>query len=334
MKRIILAGTTALAVVGGVVAVPLASPFAAVASAHTSDQMPMVYAVKKAADADAYLGEVTAFSQVASYRHAYHTATGNEKFDNYYTSTQAQRDAHLWSEQACYAAKARLALATMKMEGNADARALDLSKVGIDLAETQKALPILKAAYEEARSTSWNIDSTDPLANTWKSRSKMFSEGAGRLEELVDEITAGTGVREVSAFTIVDWGVNEKYLQPVLEEHHVAGTDTMKLTVTHTTTEAGLPATATTDGATNLALLESWHGTFPLPAVEEAPAPAPEPDIKPAPDKDTDKKTDQDQSEDTPAAEKPQWLPMVLFGLLSSIATALGLAVHWFFNLR
>ncbi|AEQ07508.1 hypothetical protein LJU02_10150 [Corynebacterium pseudotuberculosis] len=188
----------------------------AVASAQTHDAMPGKYYIEPADDARDYLPMLKAYVSVAKLRHVYHTATGAQKFEKY-PGTQEQRTAHEESERACYVAKARVALAILQVEGDVDARALDISKVGIDLETTKKAIPLLK----KVKSKYWDLSfkESDSNRDKYANTHKIANDGLDRLEGIVNAETADENER--NAFSIADWGVEDRFVTPLLEQHHL-----------------------------------------------------------------------------------------------------------------
>ncbi|AKE42050.1 membrane protein [Corynebacterium kutscheri] len=201
--------------------------YPAIAQAQTSDSMVHGYRINKAADSAKYEPELNALVSVARVRHVIHSASGKEKFDKYYTATEQQRFAHAEAEKACFMAKARVSLSILKMEGNDDARALDLAKVGIDLEESKKALPVLlerkTQLYKEALEAPGPSTSHEALNVT----SKIASEGYSRLKDFIDEQSGANPPtnHEVNAYSIVNWVVTEKYLTDSLTHHKTSDED-------------------------------------------------------------------------------------------------------------
>ncbi|ALR34559.1 hypothetical protein [Corynebacterium pseudotuberculosis] len=193
----------------------------AVASAQTHDAMPGNYIIKKAEDGDQHLAELNSLVSVAKVRHLYHAASGEQKFEDYRNATDEMRRAHEESENACYMAKARVALAILKVEGDADARALDLGRVGIDLEESEKALPVLKEMKDKYLKLALGTDSTDPDKGKISNTDKIATNGLDGLERVIKKLKEGEETYEFDAYSILDWNVQERFIERVKSAHHM-----------------------------------------------------------------------------------------------------------------
>ncbi|GAA4799495.1 hypothetical protein FRX94_01040 [Corynebacterium canis] len=183
----------------------------ATAQAQSSDSIPDIYHIQKAPDAEDYSAELNTFLRISKARHLYHSASYDQKYENYFNAPQSVRDAADFSQDACYAAKSRVALAILKAEGNEEARKLDITKVGFDADVTAAAVKVLGAATEIARQKAL---SDDPDQQAWAKRHKFFDEGFGRLKDLNAAIIAGTpDAKEADAFSVVDWGVAQTFVK-------------------------------------------------------------------------------------------------------------------------
>ncbi|AIU33635.1 MULTISPECIES: hypothetical protein [Corynebacterium] len=320
----------------------------AVASAQTHDAMPGKYYIEPATDAQQYLPMLNSYVSVAKLRHVYHTATGEQKFEKY-PGTQAQRTAHEESERACYVAKARVTLAILQVEGDADARALDISKVGIDLETTKKAIPLLK----KVKSKYWDLSfkESDPNRDKYSNTHKIANDGLYRLEEVVKAEKMDENER--NAFSIADWGVEERFVTPLLEQHHLdsdeKGLKTYKADLGSSEKEK-MAEEAESSGAENQEKLLKKHGgsDIPAPKPQEKPeAPKEKEDAKPAPEKpkadaekpkaesdkpkvDTENKAPETKDQDkVPPAKSPQisWSPTTWPAWLKAIVSLGGVGL-------
>ena len=207
---------TSVALSGLAAVTPEFSPTAnlnvlATAQAQSSDSIPDIYHIQKAPDAEDYSAELHTFLRISKARHLYHSASYDQKYANYLSAPQSVRDAADFSEQACFAAKSRVALAILKAEGNEEARKLDITKVGFDADVTAAAVKVLGEATEIARKKAF---SDDPDHQAWAKRHKFFDEGFGRLKDLNAAIIAGTpDTKEADAFSVVDWGVAQSFVK-------------------------------------------------------------------------------------------------------------------------
>ena len=207
---------TSVALSGLAAVTPEFSPTAnlnvlATAQAQSSDSIPDIYHIQKAPDAEDYSAELHTFLRISKARHLYHSASYDQKYANYLSAPQSVRDAADFSEQACFAAKSRVALAILKAEGNEEARKLDITKVGFDADVTAAAVKVLGEATEIARKKAF---SDDPDQQAWAKRHKFFDEGFGRLKDLNAAIIAGTpDTKEADAFSVVDWGVAQSFVK-------------------------------------------------------------------------------------------------------------------------
>ncbi|MDO5098085.1 MAG: hypothetical protein Q4D85_04935 [Corynebacterium sp.] len=187
---------------------------------QTTDAMPHKYFYSPVADSAKYEGEVKSFLAVSQIRHLFHTAAYNEKYANYRGKSpeEAARIGviHQLSEDNCYMAKARLSLSIMKYEGDAEARSLDLTKVGFDAVETEKAFAILKRGGDEteaARDAARAAGADDKTIGLHNNRLKIFSDGENRLSTVVNVLKAGKVTEEYDAFAVTDWGVGEDFVK-------------------------------------------------------------------------------------------------------------------------
>lgn len=185
-------------------------PLIAQAGANNSDTIPDLYHIQKAPDAETYAAELNAYLRISKARHLLHTAASAQKYENYFSAPQSVRDAADYSEQACYAAKGRLALAILKAEGNETARSINISAVGFDANATATAAALLTAATAEAAKHAFG---DGPDSNEWSTRHKFFSEGADRTKELDAALRNGTpDPREADAYSVINWGVAQTYI--------------------------------------------------------------------------------------------------------------------------
>lgn len=293
-----------------------------IAYAQTSDAMPTNYFYTPAADADDYKAELQAFAYVAKLRHVYHTAAGDEKYDDYYNATTQMRNAHDRSQYGCYMAKARLSLAILKAEGNTEARALDLAKVGLDLAETKKALEVLAPAAAQAAQDAINAE-TD--RQTKSSRHGIFSNGVDRLKETVSALEAGEPTYEYDAFAIIDWGVTPRYVDATAKEHGI-DSEVRNQVVVRNLAEGDIDVAAIqAKGAENLTYLTGLFGPIHTgPRTPAQPEPTPttsqQPTSEPAPS---------EESSQSQSSAAPSWLKAILgivaaLGIGGIIAAVLG----------
>ncbi|MCU9518912.1 hypothetical protein N7326_03350 [Corynebacterium sp. ES2794-CONJ1] len=287
---------------------------------ETSDAMPHKYYVDKAADSAQYMGELHTFHALSQLRHVYHTAAYQQKYADYTQRTPKMNQAHQLSEDNCYIAKARLGLAMMKVEGDAAARALDLSKVGFDFNESKQALELLRQSSTEllARRDALKAqDSLDKRIALINNREKIVSDGANRLRDIIGDLEAGTPTAEISPFAVVNYDIAQGFVDCELglstdaacrklnndrDEKRYPGhplTDHAKqLTVTVVdplVPNTGMRPAIERDAETNQQLLELAYGALPKanhdPAPSHTPSPAPQPpttSAQPTPDLEPD----------------------------------------------
>ncbi|QMV86115.1 hypothetical protein HW450_05210 [Corynebacterium hindlerae] len=266
-----------IAVLTVATAIPLTSVAVAnvavpsLAVAQTADAMPNKYFSTPADDADQFLGEVKTFQTISMLRHTYHEAARNQKYDSW-PASETINEIHWRSEHACFAAKARLALAILKAEGDLTARQLDLAKVGVDLIESEKAVPVLTAATAAAWELSTNAEATDEKREGKHARHMMFNEGLGELNRIVEILKDGGEPTEYDAFSIIDWGVDQKWVDKARETVH-PGTDADKLKVYRAGDKLAVDGEALHDSAThNRTVLSARFGIFS--GLENTPAPS------------------------------------------------------------
>jgi|GEM_PF-6742813 hypothetical protein len=277
--------------------------------------------------------ELQAFAYVAKLRHVYHTAAGDEKYDDYYNATTQMRNAHDRSQYGCYMATARLSLAILKAEGNTEARALDLAKVGLDLAETEEALEALAPAAAQAATDAINAE-TDK--QTKSSRHGIFSNGVDRLKKTVAALKAGEPTYEYNAFAIIDWGVTPRYVEATAQQHGI-DSEVRNQVVARNLAEGDIDvATIQAKGAENLTYLTGLFDpiqTGPRTPAEPEPAPSTsqeattsqQPTSEPKPSEPAPG-GDSSQSQSSTA---PSWLKVILgivaaLGIGGIIAAVLG----------
>ncbi|MFV8382082.1 hypothetical protein [Corynebacterium hindlerae] len=279
------------------------------AVAQTADAMPNKYFSTPADDADQYLGEVKTFQTISMLRHTYHEAARNQKYDSW-PAPETINEIHWRSEHACFAAKARLALAILKAEGDVAARQLDLAKVGVDLVESEKAVPVLTTATAAAWELSTNAEATDEKREGKHARHTMFNEGLGELNRIVEILKDGSEPTEYDAFSIIDWGVDQKWVDKARETVQ-PGTEADKLKVYRAGDKLAVDGEALHNSAAhNRTVLSARFGNFsglenppaptaPIPtSVASTPATTPTTVTKPAVTKPTETTT-------KPAVTKP-----------------------------
>ncbi|MDO4631875.1 MAG: hypothetical protein Q4A82_06295 [Corynebacterium sp.] len=276
MKKTFRALAFATATAVGATGISVVLPqIALVAQAQTNDAMPHKYYYEPAADADMYNNEVNTFLTVTRLRHVYHMAAADWKYDNY-PGTQAINQAHWRSEQQCWMGKARLALALMKAEGNAEARTLDLTKVGVDKAETEKAQAILKPEAQKWASAVFTYNENTPNRAEKESRKKIFNEGSDALQYWLDDINASQPVFEFNAFQVIDWSVPQSYIDKQLNnaDHGDLGEVVLNQKVLKAAYEDNydnIKADAEAEGEANRVYLEEKLGPI-VPKEDPAPS--------------------------------------------------------------
>ncbi|MCS4535677.1 hypothetical protein [Corynebacterium sp. HS2168-gen11] len=184
---------------------------------ETVDAMPHKYYYEAVADSDQYEAELKTYLAVSQVRHLYHTAA----YDWYYTNIykpgtpeqkKAMSAAKTNAEDSCFAAKARLGIAILKYEGNAEARALDISKIGFDLATTEKALELLKADEKLQYAKRDELQKEDADYSRHNNRAKIVSDGISRLESIMKAWKDNDPVYEIGATSVVDWNIDPRWV--------------------------------------------------------------------------------------------------------------------------
>ena len=222
--------------------------------------------INPAADGARYSNELKAYQLISKLRHSYHSASYDQKYD-VYPAPAAIRTAADLSEWACYIAKARVALTILKMEGNQDARALDVSKVGIDSEVSAAALPILSQATQEAFAQAIKDDQSAEDKKLYQNRHKLFSDGKSRLETVVEEFannTSPTGY-EYDAFSVTDWGVAKQYLDATQREMHLDEDDLSVKVIDATQPQSITAQQAADNGNANRAIAAARFGDIDTP---------------------------------------------------------------------
>lgn len=221
-RAVAIATATAMGTSGVVVALPQA---AMIANAQTSDDTLSWYDSEPAADGRTYSPNVNTYQTVAQLRQIYFQAASDWQRRSAQNGQQAPDNvmaSYLRSENQAKIAKARFALALLQAEGNADARALDLSKVGIDKQETEKALAVLEPATQVAKE---NADADGAERGT-VNRSKFFADGLSAVKLLLSENTAGAQSYEFNALSVVNWEIPDNLTQSRIQEFEYGAIDT------------------------------------------------------------------------------------------------------------
>lgn len=315
----------------------------AVASAQTHDAMPGNYMINKADDSNEHISELKSLVSVAKMRHLYHAASGEQKYENYVGASPEVRRAHEESENACYLAKARVALAILKVEGAVEARTLDLSRVGIDLDESEKALPVLKKMEEKYRELALFTESANPdkakISNTYK----IATNGVDGLERVIKKLKAKEEAYEFDAYSILDWNVQDRFIKKIKAEHHMGEAEDQLVA-----SKIDKPEDIKKDEILKVArenqekLLKKHGGSdIPTPKPQEKPE-TPKEDAKPAPEKpkaesdkpkvDTENKAPETKDQDkdkVPPAKSPQisWSPTTWPAWLKAIVSLGGVGL-------
>ncbi|WP_075724362.1 hypothetical protein [Corynebacterium aquilae] len=218
-----LAGTIAAAALAtaGIITVAPTLPVANAASTDVAVREGMFF-VKPAEDAAAYQPHMNRLLQVSALRHAYHSGAFEQKYADYFNATEQQRAAAELSERQCYLAKARLSLAIMAVEGDAEARGLDIDNVGIDKSTTEQAAKILQRGREgnQALKDEFDSEGSNQVPKSLTDRTKLFADGGGRLNDLVKEMgEPGFKNPEYSAYQVIDYGVEEAFMKMSFAEN-------------------------------------------------------------------------------------------------------------------
>lgn len=196
---------------------PFASPAIAIASEPTIDAMVEGYYYKPAPDGDKYTNSISTFAYMSKTRHMYHSAARDQHYDAA-KRTSELHEIHDRSERACFIGKARVVLALMQAEGHAEARSLDISKVGIDLEESRRALPLLAESLTTHRAL-YNKEKNSPDTKMIDKRAKLSREGKSALEDIIKALESGSDPYEYDAFSVVNWGVSDEALHKVHHQH-------------------------------------------------------------------------------------------------------------------
>ncbi|MEL6051242.1 hypothetical protein [Corynebacterium rouxii] len=201
------------------IALPLTSPTIAIASEPTIDAMVEGYYYKPAPDGDKYTNTISTFAYISKTRHMYHSAARNQHYDAP-KRTPELHEIHQRSERACFIAKARVVLALMQAEGDPQARALDISKVGIALDESRRALPLLAKSMDNHYKL-YEDDKENPDRKKIDKRAKLSLEGKSATEDIIKALESGADPYEYNAFSVIDWGVKHQALHKIHHDHHM-----------------------------------------------------------------------------------------------------------------
>ncbi|APT91666.1 hypothetical protein CPHO_00565 [Corynebacterium phocae] len=215
-----IAIAASLAVATATATIPATVPVAA-AVGETNDAMPHGLYVQPSPEGEEFWKEFKTFQTISLARHTFHTAARKARYDldapdEYYRTLY---DVHERSEYACYIAKARMGLALLKYEGNEAAQGIDTAKVGLDLAESEKAYPLLKEAESEAFKMALASDDSDPHRKAKNYRHQVFQEGSGKLNDYI-QILKGEDKRallEYDPYAVIDWGIPEGWFEKAVE---------------------------------------------------------------------------------------------------------------------
>ncbi|BDV26898.1 membrane protein [Corynebacterium ulcerans] len=322
----------------------------AVASAQTHDAMPGNYMINKAEDSNDHISELKSLVSVAKMRHLYHAASGEQKYENYVGASPEVRRAHEESENACYLAKARVALAILKVEGDVEARTLDLSRVGIDLDESEKALPVLKKMEEKYRKEALFAESTNPDKSKISNTHKIATNGVDGLERVIKKLKAKEETYEFDAYSILDWNVQDRFIKKIKAEHHMGEAEDQLVASKVDKPEDIKKEEILKVARENQEKLLKKHGgsDIPTPKPQEKPETHKEKeDVKPAPEKpkadaekpkaesdkpkvDTENKAPETKDQDkVPPAKSPQisWSPTTWPAWLKAIVSLGGVGL-------
>ncbi|MDO4760792.1 MAG: hypothetical protein Q4A31_02585 [Corynebacterium sp.] len=339
----------------------------------TVDAMPHKYYYKAAADGAAYEAELKSYLAVSQIRHLYHSAAYGWKYADYYSSAisaeerNAINEKHQRSEDGCYTAKGRTSIALLKYEGNEEARKLDISKIGFDIATTEKAIELLKAdsarlekERDELKEKGQIDEATVKLYN---SRMSIIGDALKRLPAVVKALKANQPTHEHNAFAIVDWGIPEGFVKCEKGESdddtchklynpdgsgtkksykgHPLSETAKKLTVSRAEISAAqeaVTAAVAADVNTNTSVLRSDFGEIKPPAASQpTSAPATSSSQAPsssAPASTTSQPPSSAKPEPTPAPSDRNKTIAIVLGVLAGLGALFGLiavAVRQFF---
>lgn len=204
----------ALAIVTSVGLSAFPGPFNTIfsASAQAPDNIPGEYQFFPAEDAAAYESELKTFEAIYVMRALYYQAAYQERTTYFSSSTQAQMQAMTRSYQASHMAKARLALAILRAEGNTEARALDINAVGFDPAMTAQAVQVLEAPTWQLRDEVWRYFDLEPTQSQKTTRFDIFVDGLYALQNVV----AGGTSYDFDPLVVINWQTHPDFVAHAL----------------------------------------------------------------------------------------------------------------------
>lgn len=93
--------------------------------------------------------------------------------------------------------------------------------MGIDLEESEKALPVLKEMKDKYLKLALGTDSTDPDKGKISNTDKIATNGLDGLERVIKKLKEGEETYEFDAYSILDWNVQERFIERIKSAHHM-----------------------------------------------------------------------------------------------------------------
>ncbi|EKX90266.1 hypothetical protein HMPREF9997_01481 [Corynebacterium durum F0235] len=123
------------------------------------------------------------------------------------------------SSDAASWAKARFMLSLLRAEGNSAARELDLNKVGVDKAETEKAAKVLDEGHADVRERTMNPVGVEGQRTNKGARLQKNDEALTFLKNVRDQLGKGDQQSlEYDAQSVINWGVAQHFVHHTQRE--------------------------------------------------------------------------------------------------------------------
>ena len=224
-------GLTGGGIVGSAAAAPAPSvapsaPAAPVseASAPAAAQAPKVWTdeffITPAPDVQKYYKELNITYAVYKVRESFAlAATGQLNGAAKGGDVEPMKLAEAKSSDAASWAKARFMLSLLRAEGNSAARELDLNKVGVDKAETEKAAKVLDEGHADVREHTLNPVGVEGQRTNKGARLQKNDEALTFLKSVRDQLGKGDQQSlEYDAQSVINWGVAQHFVHHTQRE--------------------------------------------------------------------------------------------------------------------
>ena len=216
-RRAIIAAVTAATLLTGTITGVLFTP--AIASAQiVNAEVP--FHISPAADSSRYVEELGVMDNVFRMRQLYYQAALREDSREIQKSgPQAEQNIQKMKSAADYASL-RLVIAILKMEGDPDARTIDVEKVGLDKQATLDAIKKISVKVGTDVFFLGEYLATGELKPAEIQRLHVFTRAADYMKLVSERLNAGDeSVLENSPYSVVDYGVLDWIVEWVQEEN-------------------------------------------------------------------------------------------------------------------